>query len=131
MTAFDNNDLENYRSEVQERWGETEAYREHKEKTKNYSKQQWNDLTAGLDGIMGEFALCKEKDEAPDSPQVQTLVQKLRAYITDHYYLCTKEILSGLGKMYVLDDRFKNNIDKHTPGTADLISKAIQVYCQK
>jgi hypothetical protein len=32
--------------------------------------------------------------------------------------------------MYVADERFKNNIDKHGTGTAEFVSKAIEIYCK-
>jgi hypothetical protein len=32
--------------------------------------------------------------------------------------------------MYVADERFKTNIDKHASGTADFVSKAIEIYCR-
>ena len=48
-----------------------------------------------------------------------------------HYYHCTNQILAGLGQMYVADDRFKQNIDKHADGTAGFISEAIAAYCHK
>ena len=47
--------------------GKTDAYKEHEEKTKNYSKQKWNDINSGMDHIMKEFAFCMEEDEGPDS----------------------------------------------------------------
>ena len=131
MTAFDNSEFEKYKSEVKEKWGKTDAYKEHEEKTRNYSKQKWNDIVEGLDHIMKEFALCMRKGECPDSTEVQNLVKMLQNYITENYYCCTKEILSGLGQMYVADERFKNNIDKHADGTAAFISEAIAVYCYK
>ena len=56
---------------------------------------------------------------------------KLQAYITDSYYTCTDEIIAGLGKMYVADERFKNNIDKYGEGTADFVAEAIAVFCQE
>ena len=43
----------------------------------------------------------------------------------------TNEILAGLGQMYVLDERFKKNIDKHGDGTAEFVRDAIVVYCKK
>ena len=52
-------------------------------------------------------------------------------YITENYYHCTNEILAGLGQMYVADERFKNNIDKHADGTAAFISEAIGVYSKR
>ena len=39
MKAFDNSEFEKYKTEAKERWGKTDAYKEHAEKTKNYSKQ--------------------------------------------------------------------------------------------
>ena len=131
MTVFDNSEFEKYKSEAKERWGKTDAYKEHEEKTRNYSKQKWNDLAEGMDHIMAEFAICMGKDEKPDSTEAQNLVKTLQNYITENYYLCTKEILAGLGQMYVADERFKNNIDKHADGTAVFISEAIAVYYRK
>ena len=57
----------------------------------------------------------------------QALVAKLQAYITENYYTCTDEILAGLGKMYVADERFKKNIDKYGVGTAEFAAEAIKV----
>ena len=131
MTAFDNSEFEKYKAETQEKWGKTDAYKEHSERTKNYSKQKWNDLAEGMNHIMAEFALCMRKNETPDSEEVQNLVKMLQSYITENYYLCTNEILAGLGQMYVADERFKNNIDKYADGTAAFICEAIAGYCSK
>ena len=86
---------------------------------------------ADMDHIMAAFALCMQKGETPDSNQVQHLVKALQDHITKNYYGCTNEILSGLGQMYVADERFKNNIDKHAVGTASFICQAITAYCRK
>ena len=130
MTAFDNSEFEKYKSEAQEKWGETSAYEEYTEKTSSYSNKKWNDLSEGMEHIMAEFAVCMKKGR-PDSDEAQNLVKILQNHITENYYLCTNEILSGLGQMYVGDERFKSNIDKHSSGTAEFISKAIKIYCVK
>ena len=124
-------EFEKYRDEAKERWGSTDAYNEHAEKTKNYSKQKWSDLAAGMDGIMAQFALCVKNGAVPDSDEAQSLVKSLQSHITENYYNCTDEILYGLGQMYVCDERFKANIDKHCDGTAVFICDAIKVYCGK
>jgi len=131
MAAFDNGEFEKYKAEAKEKWGETSAYKEHAEKTKEYSRQKWNDLTEGMDQIMGAFALCKQSGDTPDSAKVQNLVKSLQNHITQHYYHCTDEILAGLGQMYVADQRFRNNIDKHGDGTAAFICEAIKIFCRK
>jgi DNA-binding transcriptional MerR regulator len=132
MSTFDNSEFEKYKDEVKEKWGKTVAYREHTGKTKNYSKQKWNDLAVGMDHIMAEFALCMKNGATPVSDETQFLVKKLKGYITEHYYNCTDEILFGLGQMYVMDERFTENIDKAGgTGTAEFVSKAICAYCGK
>ena len=122
---------ENYSTEVQEKWGNTAAYKEYSEKINNYSEDKRNSLTDEMNNIMAEFAVCLKNGNSPDSDKAQELVKLLQKYITDNYYNCTNAILAGLGQMYVQDERFKNNIDKHTDGTAEFICKAIGFYCSK
>ena len=129
--AFDNSEFEKYKAEAREKWGKTDAYKEHAERTRDYSGKKWNDLAGEMDHIMAEFALCMRNGARPDSTAAQNLVSKLQNHITGNYYHCTNEILAGLGQMYVADERFKNNIDKHADGTAAFIGEAITVYCSK
>ena len=131
MATFDNNEFKKYETEAREKWGNTDAYTEYSEQTKNYSDRKWNDLAAGMDNIMSEFALCMKKNETPASPEAQILVKALQNHITENYYNCTDSILAGLGQMYVADERFKANIDKHADGTAEFIRDAIENYCRK
>ena len=131
MKAFDNTEFETYKAEAQQRWGNTDAYREHAEKTKGYSKDKFSALAADMDLIFGEFALCMKNGAAPEDREAQELVKKLQDHITDNYYTCTNPILSGLGQMYVADERFQNNIDRHGDGTAEFVSQAIDRYCAK
>lgn len=129
MQAFDNRKAEAYRVEAKEKWGNTDAYREHARKTADYSEDKWEDLAQGMEQILAAFAACRE--EAPEQTEAQKLVGQLQDYITANYYHCTKEILAGLGQMYVADERFRKNIDKHGDGTAAFISRAITAYCSR
>ena len=117
-----------YTKEVQERWGKSEAYSEYAEKVKGYSAEKIGEINAGLDGILGEFAECMKNGFSPASAEAKALVKKLQRFITENYYTCTDEILKGLGQMYVADERFRKNIDKHGEGTAEFISRAIKEY---
>ena len=123
--------MKNYETETRSRWGKTDAYIEHEQKTKNYTKEKWVEASDGLMAIFAEFAACKESGASADSAVVQALVAKLQAHITENYYTCTDEILAGLGKMYVADERFKKNIDKYGEGTAEFTANAIAVYTKK
>ena len=117
--------------ELRERWGGTEAYREHEKKTKGYTKEKWAEANDGLMAIFAEFATCQANGAIPGSPEVQALVAKLQNHITANYYTCTDTILAGLGTMYVADERFKKNIDKYGEGTAEFASQAIAIYCKE
>ena len=119
---------DNYSTEARSRWGNTDAYREHEQKTKNYTKEKWAEVNDGLMAIFAEFAECKNYGFAANAPEVQSLVIKLREYITQNYYTCTNEILGCLGQMYVADERFKKNIDKYGEGTAEFAAEAIAAY---
>ena len=123
--------MKNYETEARSRWGNTDAYREHEQKTKNYTKEKWRDANDGMMAIFAEFAACKDGGASANSNEAQALVAKLQAHITENYYTCTDEILTGLGKMYVADERFKKNIDKYGDGTAEFASETIANYCRK
>ena len=134
MKSLSNNEYENaknsYEKEVKEKWGHTDAYKESQEKTANYSKEKWNDTTDGLMAVFGEFAEIMKSGKDADSNEAIAIAEKLQTYITENFYTCTKEILSGLGEMYVLDERFKANIDQYGEGTAEYARDAIRNYCK-
>ena len=135
MGAFDNSEYgtahQQYEDEAKKRWGDTAAYKESRAKTADYSKDKWNDLLGGLNGVFAEFATCKKCGDGVDSDRAQRLVKKLQDYITTNFYHCTDDILAGLGQMYVCDERFKKNIDSHGEGTSEFASEAIKIYCGK
>ena len=122
--------MKSYETEARSRWGNTDAYHEHEQKTKNYTKEKWADANDGMMAIFAEFAACKDSGASADSDEAQALVAKLQTYITENYYTCTDEILAGLGKMYVADERFKKNIDKYGEGTAEFAAEGIRIYVE-
>ena len=126
---FDQSTLETYKAEAKQRWGKTEAFAEYTEKSKSRSPEADRTLAAGMDEVFGAFARCMQAGAQPGSDQAQSLVKTLQDHITEHFYTCTKEILSGLGQMYTADERFRHNIDRQGPGTAEFVSEAIRIYC--
>ena len=130
---FDSREIEaakkKYAREVRERWGKTAAYEESQKRTDRYDEEKWKALAAEMEEIFSSFASCMRGGADPGEERVQALVRSWKAFITENYYECTDEILSGLGKMYVEDGRFTANIDRAGAGTAAFISRAIQKYC--
>lgn len=134
MNVFDNSDFiserNKYAAEAKEKWGKTAAYKEYEKKSSAYSKEKYNELNSAMSDIFGEFAECFRSGEKAYDANVQALVKKLQDFITENYYRCTDDILAGLGKMYIADERFKANIDSHGSGTAEFVSAAIDAYCK-
>ena len=130
FAAFDREEIDRmkneYAKEVRERWGNTSAYAQSEKKQAGYSQGDYASMEAEMNALMAEFAAVRGKN--PADAQVQALVEAWKACITKWCYECTDEILDGLGKMYVCDERFMANIDKHGEGTAQCMSGAIAAY---
>lgn len=118
---------EQYAREAAERWGNTEAFWESREKHAQYTPGQEAQINAEMEEIFQAFGACGD----PAGEEAQALVERWQAHITRYHYNCTDSILACLGQMYVSDPRFKENLDKYGPGTAQKISDAIAAYCKK
>lgn len=123
--VFNKTELEQYKDEVRERWGNTHAFKEYEQR--NASKTGFSNEFMSLFSKLGAL---KSKD--PAEKCVQDKVRALQSFITENFYTCTDEILMGLGEMYVSDERFKQNIDSAGgEGTAEFVKQAISCYCNK
>lgn len=118
---------EKYAEETKEKYGESDAYKESKRKTSKYSKEDWARIMIKNEEINKK--IIANMDKGPADPIVQEGVAELRQHITDSYYNCTLEIFSGLGGLYVGDQRFTANLDKWKEGYAKFLSEAIHYYC--
>lgn len=118
-------DLKNqYSEEAKQRWGNTAAYKEFEQRHTDY-----NQAAVLLDAVFEEFAELNHVGVSPDSEPAKITVEELQQCITDNFYTCTDDILKGLGQMYIADDRFRKNIDRHGEGTAEFVSACIKSYC--
>lgn len=126
--VFDKNEMEQYKEEVKAKWGETSAYHEYEQKEK--SGFDHGKMANQLMSLFAEIGGLRQLP--PSDEKVQGKIGMLQSLITENYYNCTDEILSGLGQMYVCDERFKKNIDKAGgDGTAEFVKKAIKVHCSE
>lgn len=131
FSAFDRTELERYAAEAKEKWGATDAYRESAEKAAQRAAAGQGEETLAAEMMRIFTEMGELRETPPDSDAAQEAVQKLRAFITGHYYNCTPQILAGLGRMYTADERFRANIDAAGgEGTAAFAGKAIEIYCK-
>ena len=126
---WDPKKIDEYSAQAETLYGKTDAWQEYQQKSKNRSKGQEQALG---DGILELFTkLGTMKAQSPDSPEVQSWVQQLQAYITEHFYNCTPQILQGLGEMYAGGGSMTENIDAAGgKGTGEFAREAIRIFCK-
>jgi MerR family transcriptional regulator, thiopeptide resistance regulator len=124
--VFGEHDPAQYDAEVQERWGETDAYRQSKRKTAAYSKDDWVRIKAEGADLEARFAAALRDGVPAESEQAMDLAEEHRQSITRNYYDCSPEMHAGLGRMYVEDERFTAHYEQIAPGLAQYVSSAVQ-----
>jgi DNA-binding transcriptional MerR regulator len=122
---FDGFDHRAYEQEAEQRWGNTDAYKESARRTRGYTKDDWQRLHATQAGICSRLAALMQAGAAADDPRVQVEVEAHRAHIDAAFYPCSVAMHKRLGEMYVADHRFAANLDKIAPGLAAYLSAAI------
>ena len=128
--VFNKNEIERYKAEAKAKWGDTQAYKDYEQRTAVQSDLKSGEIANQLMAMFAEIGTLRYL--SPSAREVQEKITSLQKFITDNYYICTNEILNGLGQMYVDDERFKKNIDKAGgDGTAEFVSQAISVYCSQ
>ncbi|QUI22597.1 MerR family transcriptional regulator [Vallitalea pronyensis] len=129
--GFDMRDIEahkeKYAKEVEEKYGHSDAYKECAKKTASYKSEQWKEIKEKNTAIFDKIVSLMDK--GPADAEVQEAVGAYRQYITDYFYTCTPEIFRGLGDMYITDQRFTKNLNKHGEGFAAFMKEAMGIYC--
>ncbi len=128
--AFDTTKMDEYSRRAKEQWGQTAEYREYEKKAAGQTAGAQASVMDDFMRIFAEFGQMKELN--PSDTRVQALVEKLQRYITEHFYTCSRTVLSSLGQMYAADGEFSENIDAAGgKGTAEFTAKAIEVFCRE
>lgn len=127
FSVFDTKKMDEYAKQAKEQWGKTPEYAEFEERFRHRSREEERTAAEGMMQLFAEFG--EQKDRDPGDAQAQELVRRLREYITENFYTCSNEILSGLGQMYAAGGEFTENIDRAGgKGTAEFAAEAIRIY---
>jgi DNA-binding transcriptional MerR regulator len=124
LEVFGDFDPKQYEDEARERWGGTEAY------VAGHTKDDWTRLGEEAASINEAFLGLMAAGSPPTSPEAMEVAERHRAHITKWFYECTPEIHGGLGRMYVDDPRFRENIDRAGDGLAEYMSEAMEANAQ-
>ena len=126
--GFDYKKIDDYSAQAKTMWGKTEAWKEFEQKSTGRTKED----AAAIGGeMMALFTKAGNlRDQDPGSAEAQHWVADLQAFITAHYYTCTKPMLKVLGEMYAGGGSMTENIDNAGGhGTGDFAKRAIDIFC--
>ncbi len=114
-----------YAAEARERWGEQAVQSQRR-------AASWDDATAARvrdegEAIHRRLAEALRAGTAPDDPAVQDLVAEHHAWVS-RFWTPDAAAYTGLGRLYVDDERFTATIDAHERGLAAYLCAAMATY---
>ncbi|MFK4145557.1 MerR family transcriptional regulator [Streptomyces sp. NPDC004065] len=123
--VFGDFDPDRYAGEVQERWGDTEAWRQSRRRTASYTKEDWKRINDEQDAIHRRMAGLLEAGEPAGSRAAMDVAEEHRRFVSASFYDCGYEMHTCLGEMYVADPRFTATYESIRPGLAAYLREAI------
>lgn len=126
-SAFNDPTYQKYKDEVQERWGNTDAYRQSMQRVGKMSKAELDRVKTEGEAIARETAELMQKGFSADSPEVQKQVDRFYQHL-HNFYDPSYEMFRGLGQMYVDDPRFTKVYEDRAKGFALFMRDAMAHY---
>ncbi|UUY02482.1 MerR family transcriptional regulator [Svornostia abyssi] len=103
---FGTDKLEEHQQEAEQRWGDTDAWKESQRRTAAYTKDDWVQIKAEADTNIEAFAAAIEAGEPADGPVARALAEDHRQHISRWFYECGYDMHRNLAALYVSDPRF-------------------------
>ncbi|WAL96996.1 MerR family transcriptional regulator [Streptomyces sp. Je 1-369] len=123
--VFGDHDPDQYAEEVEQRWGDTDAYREAQRKSASYTKDDWKRINDEFDAVHARVGELLGRGVPADSVEAMEAAEEHRRFITENHYTCSHEMHTSLGEMYVADERFTAFYEDIRPGLAVYLRDAI------
>ena len=123
--GFSDKQIEKYRREVHERWGE-KTLKDSEERVMKMGKEKFKALQDEGGAIFK--AICGNMSKGYDSKEVQELVVRWRNWLENfsHY---SDEAVSGLGQTYSQHPEFAKFFEKYDAAFPEFFTRAIEHYC--
>jgi DNA-binding transcriptional MerR regulator len=129
--VFGDFDPSQYDEEVKQRWGDTDAYKESARRTKRYTKEDWQRITAEGEAALERMIALFDEGVSPHDPRAMDVAEEARLQIDRWFYPCSREMHVNLGEMYVADPRFTKYYDQHREGLATWFRDAIKANAER
>lgn len=125
---FDGTDHEQYAEEAEQRWGETEAWKQSRRRTSQFTQADWDRVKAETEAMEEGVAQLLREGVPADDERTAPFVAEHRRHIDDNFYDCSEQMQRNLASMYVQDARFTAHYDDREPGLAQYVHDAIHAH---
>ncbi|MBY6367012.1 MerR family transcriptional regulator [Rhodococcus corynebacterioides] len=115
---------EKYEDEARERWGETEAWAQSRERTARFTTDDWTTIKAETEALEADCAAAMAAGVRPGEPAANALAERHRLSI-DRFYDCDHAMQVCVSGMYVADERFRAHYDARAEGLAQWLVEVI------
>ena len=129
--VFGEDDQTQHAAEAEERWGDTDAWRESHRRTAQYGKADWQRMKAETEAVEERLAAAMGAGLPADSTEAMDAAEAHRQQISRWSYECGHEMHRGLADMYVADERFAAHYDRRAPGLAQYVHDAVHANAER
>jgi DNA-binding transcriptional MerR regulator len=120
-----------YQQEAQERWGETDAWKQSQSRTKRYTKADWAQVKAEMDAVNAAFVAALASGKPATGRAAMDAAEQHRLHIHERFYDLDHAFHRGLADMYVADPRFTKTYEDIAPGLAAYVRDAIHANADR
>ena len=121
---------DDHEAEAQQRWGQTEAWRQSRERTARYTKADWAQVKTQMQSVTDGLAAAMDAGMPPTSEVAMDAAEAHRLSI-ERFYDCSSAMHRGLADMYLADPRFTKTYEDVRPGLAQYVHDAIQANADR
>ncbi|WP_377640240.1 MerR family transcriptional regulator [Oryzobacter terrae] len=122
---------EEYQAEAQERWGDSDAWKQSSSRTKRYTKADWEQVKAEQEAAGRQLVEAMRAGHAPTSEEAMDAAEANRLVIHRWFYDLDHAFHRNLGDLYVADPRFMRTYEDQAPGLAQYVRDAIHANADR
>ncbi len=122
---------EEYQAEAEQRWGDTDAWKQSAGRTVGYTKADWEAVKADQDAVNAAFVAALDAGLPATADAAMDAAEDHRRQIHDRFYDLGHDMHRGLADMYLADPRFTATYENLRVGLAQYVHDAIHANADR
>ncbi|MCV7369196.1 MerR family transcriptional regulator [Mycolicibacterium duvalii] len=133
MRELFGDDFDDYQAEAEQKFGETDEWKESQRRAKTYGKDEWVRIKAEGEAVEKALSDAFRAGLPADSDEAMNAAEQHRLHVNRWFYDCPPAFHRNLGDMYVSDPRYVATYDESfgLPGLAAYCRAAIHANADR